>query len=145
MHKNPEFWNGLPKVEITVEHIDRALKAMGNDLINLTRRDVPIESAMLAGGVIAYMEAADGKLPMSSLLAALAEEVICHDYLRDWAIHNYGLIDPMREQRLRQDEERNAMLAERNAKARIKREANMAAKREVEIEAEVQKRLAQMA
>lgn len=144
-HKNPDFWNGLPKVEITVEHIDRALKAMGNDIINLTQHEVPFESAMLAGGVIAYMEAVDRKLQMSSLLVALAEEAICHDYLRDWAINNYGLIDPEREERRRQDRENNAKAAERAEKARIKREANLAAKRAAEIEAEVQRRLAEAA
>jgi hypothetical protein len=148
-HTNPELWKGLPKVEITAAHIDRALKAMKDDTRNLSEFTTrgSIESAILAGGVIAYLEALSHRTMSPHKLYGLAEDLdgIFGVTLRSWAMETYGLIDPEREEHRRQDRENNAKAAERAQKSRIKREANMAAKRAAEIEAEVQRRLAEAA
>ena len=101
-HENPEFWNGLPKVEITAAHIDRALKAMKDDIRNLSDFNTrgSIESAILAGGVIAYLEALSHRTLSPHKVYGLAEDLdgIFGVTLRSWAIETYGLIDPEREE-----------------------------------------------
>ncbi|KAF0232041.1 MAG: hypothetical protein FD175_236 [Beijerinckiaceae bacterium] len=145
MHNKPDVWNGLPKVDITADHIDRALKALGGDVLRPDQDFERFEAAILAAGVIAYMEAVDDKLQGWGLLLELTVAVVDEGYLCDWAIENYGLIAPEREESLRQGKENNAKAAERAEKARIKRASNIAAKRAAETEAEVQKRLANAA
>jgi hypothetical protein len=101
-HTNPELWKGLPKVEITATHIDRALKAMKDDSRNLSAFTTrgSIESAILAGGVIAYLEGLSHRTMSPHKLYGLAEDLdgIFGMTLRSWAIETYGLIDPEREE-----------------------------------------------
>ncbi|MBC7102073.1 MAG: hypothetical protein H5U13_02430 [Parvibaculum sp.] len=122
MAKNSEFWTGLPKVAVTDEHIDRALRAMNGEVTNLTSYDVSMEDAMIAGAIIANMEAFDRRVGMSSLLMALAHEVLT-DFVPLWVEEAYGMtfpIDTESERKQRERSERNTMRA---AKAKATREA----------------------
>jgi hypothetical protein len=142
MKKKSAFWNGPVKVQITAKHIDRALKAIGNDIINLDQSDIRIEGAILAAGVIAHLDALYKQTENSSFLVAVAEEAIYADYLKDWVMMKYDLIDPAQKAQL--DEAKSAReRASEKAKERADRaRATREAKRAAEIEAEVQKRLA---
>lgn len=137
MTEESNFWRGLPKVVVTAEHIDRALRAMQSAVPDLTHYEIDHEAAVLAGAVIAHMEAFDERVQFSELLAVLAEEVLSN-YLVYWMESRYGLLDPRTEdfeRALRERAERNLARAE---KARAAREA----KRNAEVEAAVTERLA---
>lgn len=93
-----EFYSGLPKVPVTVEHVDRALRAMTKEVSNLSHYDVSMEAAMIAGAIIANMDALDERVKMSSLLMAVVHEVLT-DFVPFWVKDEYGLVDPAEEQR----------------------------------------------
>ncbi|MFD1331112.1 hypothetical protein ACFQ4O_03795 [Methylopila musalis] len=137
MTEKKNFWNGLPKIVVTAEHVDRALRAMGNDITNLDQRDVHFEGAMLAGAVIAHMDALYEMIEMSSPVIALTAESFGHGFIEQWAIETYGLVRPTDEAAERASSERAQRIALRAAKAKATREA----KRASEIEAAVAERL----
>lgn len=130
MNNVSEITTGLPKVKITAEHMDRALKAIMKDIPSLTQSEVGIDGVYYAGGVIAFMEALDDKLDLNTLLAALAEEVMGEYDLRHFVMEKHGLLDPVQIARLREGMDTAKRLE---------------AERAAEIEAEVQKRLAEAA
>lgn len=129
-------WRGLQNVIVTAEHIDRALNAMQTAVTDLSISGINLEDVMLAGAVIAHMQAFDERVQSSDLLAALAEEVLA-DFLIIWAMGRYGLTDPQTENIERGLRERAERFRARAEKAQATREA----KRAAEIAAEVQKRL----
>lgn len=92
MTKNCESWTGLPKVPVTIEHVDRALRALRarRDGIDDLPDDITMEEAMIAGAIIAHMEAFDDRVGMQSLLMAVVHAVV-GDYVADWACTSYGL------------------------------------------------------
>lgn len=137
MTEENTFWRGLPKVVVTAEHIDRALRAMQTAVTDLSHHEVDHESAILAGAVIAHMEAFDNRVQFSDLLAVLVEEVLSN-FLIYWMESRYGLMDPKTEDFQRALAER----AERNSVRAAKTRATRDAKREAEIEAAVAERLA---
>lgn len=99
--------SGGLKVPVTVEHVDRALRAMTKEVTNLSQYGVDYESAFIAGAIIANMEALDERMKMSSLLMAVVHEVL-GNYVPLWASENYGLADPADEEPQGKREKRGA-------------------------------------
>jgi len=127
MVSNSAFWDGLPKIVVTVEHVDRAMRAMDAETANLTANEVDHLSAVLAGSVIAHMEAFDERVRDASLLCALAEESISSTYLKDWAILTFGLVDPKEDATEHERAEHKRLGRLRAAKAKARRSAGRAA------------------
>jgi hypothetical protein len=92
MSKKPKN-SSVGHVPVTSEHIDRALRAMTEEVTNLSRYEVDHETRFIAGAIIANLEALDERMRMSSVLMAVVHDVLT-DYVSLWAMETYGLVQP---------------------------------------------------
>jgi hypothetical protein len=94
MTNNDKPSTELPRVPVTLGHVDRAIRAM-KDQIDYLPDEVTMKEAMIAGAIIANMEAFDDHVGMQSLLMDIVHAVL-GNYVADWACMNYGLKPPAR-------------------------------------------------
>ncbi len=114
MSESGEFWTGLPKVQVTIEHVDRALRAMNDECPNVVGSgEVSMKDVMVAAAVLANLDEFENRVGLSFLAMALVHEVLA-DYVSIWACGKFDLTNPA-------DEKRERRL--RVAKAKAEREA----------------------
>ena len=82
-------------VPVSDRHVHRALRAMAR-YYDLNKG---LDGAVFAGAILAYMDSLHDNQASMNLLSLIAEEGIDHDYLKNWAVNTYHLIDPDREVR----------------------------------------------
>ncbi len=133
MTKSEKVWTGLPKVTVTVEHVDRALRALDGEIHNWVHDMVSMEGVMVAAAVIANMEEFDNRVGMPNLLIALTDEIL-GEYGSGWLSSNNGQPDS--------DEEERELLRERLRSERAEENAKRAAKAKATREAKVNARIA---
>lgn len=86
---------GALNASVSDQHIHRALQAMSH----FYDPSMGLNVAVLAGAVLAYMDAMHENQSSMNLLSLIAEEGIDNDYLKNWAVRRYNLIDPRAEAR----------------------------------------------
>jgi hypothetical protein len=129
MTTTPRIWDGLPRVIVTTETIDRALKAMVHDKSNPNPGQISIRGAILAGTIIAYINAFDEEILDLRRVCAVVDEALGFDYLSDWVADKYGLKDPRTAAKIRKVRAQAKLKAARSSSAKVAR----AAKRETGI------------
>jgi len=115
MNESGESWTGLPKVPVTAEHVDRAIRAMNDECPNVVGSgEVSMEDVMVAAAALANLDEFDNRVGLSFLTMALVHEVLA-DYVSSWSCGKFGLTNPAEEERDRRALARWAAGAEAEA------------------------------
>lgn len=137
-----KIWREIDDVEVTNEHMNRAISLLPRQTASQIESS-QFETVMLLATAIAYLRALKERGADTSMVA----QMVCNEFpvdIQNWMMEAHGLIDPFDsnfEVEAREHQQRTAENAERTAAAKVRRQA----KRAVEIETEVQKRLAAVA
>lgn len=76
---NDKSYTGLPNVQVTIKHVDRALRMIGSEAPNWADGLVNMEAVMIAAVVIANMDEFDNRVGVPSMLPMFVDEI-----MRSW-------------------------------------------------------------
>jgi hypothetical protein len=76
---NDKSYAGLPNVQVTIKHVDRALRMIGSEAPNWADGLVNMEAVMIAAVVIANMDEFDNRMGVPSMLPMFVDEI-----MRSW-------------------------------------------------------------
>jgi hypothetical protein len=125
MTTDTRAWNDPVEVTVTHDHLNRALSALGGN-------DFDFEDIVMAGNAIAILDTLRNRFTEHGDPTGGAEAAV-GGYLRHWAIHECGLVDPEVEKARKERENGRRDREARSAKLRIEREAKQRAKFEAAV------------